>query len=88
MTPKLPAARQTRPQSRNFSAYCALSTGMIPDIVVCGNLEIQRIKCLSDNFAWLITSSSKSAIVDPSESGETLPLQILGNECYIGCVVH
>ncbi len=41
-----------------------------------GALEVQRIPCLSDNYAWLIRDqgSAKTAIVDPSESGETHPV--------------
>ena len=37
-----------------------------------GALEVQRIPCLSDNYAWLIRDqgSAKTAIIDPSESGE------------------
>ena len=39
---------------------------------IFGALEVQRIPCLSDNYAWLIRDqgSAKTAIVDPSESGE------------------
>lgn len=39
-----------------------------------GALEVHRIACLSDNYAWLIRDqgSAKTAIVDPSESGALL----------------
>jgi len=52
------------------SSVCqASSSEAARDITECGSLEIQRIKCLSDNYAWLVTSSKTTAIVDPSESG-------------------
>ena len=56
-------------RSRSFSMCRASSSNAAKDIAVSGKLEIQRIKCLSDNYAWLITSNSMAAIVDPSEAG-------------------
>jgi hypothetical protein len=61
--------RLTKAHPRHHSICSAASSGNESALIVCGNLKIQRIKCLSDNYAWLISSSTKTAVVDPSESG-------------------
>lgn len=49
-----------------------------------GPLEVQRIPCLSDNYAWLIRDqdSAKTAVVDPSEAGEVAMFSIIGTLLY------
>lgn len=77
-------SRKTRPQSRKLSICCSSSSAKTTDIAVCGMLEIQRIKCLSDNYAWLFTSGGRTAVVDPSESGRILDLDaLLGEGSYL-----
>ena len=55
------------------SRLAAFSTCKTDERSIFGALEVQRIPCLSDNYAWLIRdqASAKTAIVDPSESGES-----------------
>ncbi|KAK9794623.1 hypothetical protein WJX73_000636 [Symbiochloris irregularis] len=45
-------------------------TDFTSDVVKHARIEAQRIPCLSDNYAWLLTDTEtgKTAVVDPSES--------------------
>ncbi|DBB09742.1 TPA: hypothetical protein ACH3X3_001377 [Trebouxia sp. C0006] len=57
-------------RSAGTSATVCMATAMSEsNPITVGDLEVQRIPCLSDNYVWLLQekTSGKVAVVDPSE---------------------
>lgn len=63
------ALTRTRPIVRSASLSMVAAPPAAPQV-----LKVERVPCLSDNYAWIIhdASTSSTAVVDPAESGPVL----------------
>jgi len=63
--------RGADPIPPSLAPRLASSAAMRPDVAAVGGLTVERIPCLSDNYAWLLVDSATGAVavVDPAEAG-------------------